>query len=155
MSLIELSDTRSGGGCLAAVRQAGAPFSLFTAIKEIGMLQRHRCVSVLCDRCGDSPGELDVSAHFPTSGAALSAVAGLGWRLVNTGLLCPSCSMVVGCKAVGHEFTVWYSARCCGGEHPPVRHPGGVEGCGVRFRFCTRCGRDESRRLGTDLSVVA
>lgn len=40
-----ICNTRHGGQCLAAAHHAGAPFLLITAIKEIGMLQRHSGVN--------------------------------------------------------------------------------------------------------------
>lgn len=149
MNRIQLNNTRPGGECLAAARRAGAPFSPFDAIKESGMLQRHRCVSVSCDRCA---GHCE---HFPTPGAALRAVAALGWRLIEARLLCPSCQLAVQCAAQGHAFTVWYQPHDCGCAHSPGTHLGGRQGCGLEARHCTRCGRRQSQPSGTVLWVVA
>lgn len=84
----------------------------------------------------------------------MGVVAELGWRLIDARLLCPPCVAAVGC-ACGHEFTVWYRARRCGCTRGPDGHAGGAGGCGLEFRYCTGCGREESHRVDTDLSVVA
>lgn len=133
------------------------------------MLQLTTCVSVECDKCGATPdggnartswgsearGAVVAGAVLRVTAAALETVAALGWRLMDGQLLCPDCVAVRMCEATGHEFTVWYRTRSCGCARGPGGHPGGPSGCGLEFRYCTRCGRDESRYALRDTGCAA
>ena len=46
------------------------------------MIQRHTCVSVHCDQCGDALGSPEFEAHYRTERAALRAAPPLCQALV-------------------------------------------------------------------------
>ncbi|MCA1695337.1 MAG: hypothetical protein LC749_11725 [Actinobacteria bacterium] len=136
MNPIDVYDARPGGpNRQERGHRVGAPESLAEAIKEIGMVQVHTCVSVHCDQCGHSVGSVGFEAHYPTEDAALDAAAAAGW-LVGPGgrLWCSACGPVLTCEADGHEFSPW-------------RHPVVLEGSRVlsEYRHCQRCCLRESR----------
>jgi hypothetical protein len=132
---IEFYGTRPGGpNRQERAHQVGAPESLTEAIKEIGMVQVHTCVSVHCDQCGDSLGSPAFEMHFATKDAALDAAAAEGWLIGPGGRLwCSACGPVLTCEAEGHEFSPW--------RLPVI--PGGRLALS-EFRHCRRCCLEES-----------
>lgn len=103
------------------------------------MVRRHRCVSVHCHQCTDTPTSPMVEAHYPDETTALDAAMAAGWVVAPDGrLLCSACGPVLVCEAEGHEFTDWQSAV-----------PGRV------FRYCARCCLHESRPHPTADSAEA
>jgi hypothetical protein len=49
------------------------------------MIQRHTCVSVRCDQCGDALGSPEFEAHYRTERAALRAATAARWRASSGG----------------------------------------------------------------------
>lgn len=131
------------------------------------MLQLSTCVSVECDRCGHCPqgqsqthrgreaAALTVVVALVAARAVMSAVTTAGWRVVDARVLCPDCGAVAACETTGHEFTAWRWTRRCGCARGLAGHPGGAGGCGLEFRYCTGCGRDESRYTEPGAGAVA
>lgn len=129
------------------------------------MLQRHQCVSVWCDRCAEDLGEGEGPAHFPNQSEALSALSAVGWRLIDTRLLCPECCLAVRCETTGHEFTVWYQPRSCGCHHGPTGHrPAGgvvmvdhndITGCPVQGENAIAMGLDDLISLPVTVAAVS
>ncbi|MGH3809506.1 MAG: hypothetical protein ACRDRU_23335 [Pseudonocardiaceae bacterium] len=136
MTPIDVHDTRPGGpNRQERAHRAGTPESLTEAIKEIGMLQVHTCVSVHCAQCGDSPASLDGEAYWPPEDALLKAAADQGWRVGPGGRLwCSACAPVLTCEAEGHEFSGW---------RRPVTRDG--QPAGSEYRHCRRCCLHASR----------
>ncbi|MBV9160074.1 MAG: hypothetical protein JO281_00645 [Pseudonocardiales bacterium] len=136
MSFADVHGTRPGSpNRQERAHQVGAPESLTDAIKEIGMLQVHTCVSVHCAQCGDSPSSLDFEARWPTEDDVLNAAAAQGWRVGPGGRLwCSACAPVLMCEAEGHEFSGW---------RRPVTRDGRL--AGSEYRHCLRCCLHDSR----------
>ena len=93
------------------------------------MIQRHTCVSVHCDQCGDALGSPEFEAHYHTERAALRGATAARWR-AGSGrrLMCSACAPVLTCEVEGHQFSPW-------------RHPVLIDGLVVRseYRYCRRC----------------
>jgi hypothetical protein len=142
MTLIDVHDTRPGGpNRQERAHRVGVPESLTEAIKELGMIQVHTCVSVHCDQCGDALGDPGFEAHYPTEDAALDAAAAQGWGVGPGGRLwCSACGPVLTCEAEGHEFTQWcpvlIDQAAATAEGQPVSR---------EYRYCRRCCLHESR----------
>jgi hypothetical protein len=123
---IDVHDAQPGSPCLPAVHRTGAPELLTQAIKEIGMVQVHTCVSVHCDQCGNALGGPGLEANYR----------------------CSACRSVLTCAAEGHEFTEWCPIDKCQELFTPLgqaplasdRHSVSYE-----YRYCRRCYLHESR----------
>lgn len=122
------------------------------------MLRPHRCVSVHCDQCADTPEGPGFEAHYSDETAALDAARAAGWLAAPDGrLLCSACGPVLVCEAEGHEFTGWRRSipgpgdlsRTCQCDPARLLHLLGSADCGRQFRYCRRCCLHESRTTST------
>ncbi len=138
MSVSDRYDSRPGGSNRQArAHRVGAPESPAQAIKEIGMVQVHTCVSVHCDQCGQALGSPGFEAHYPSESAALDAAVTEGWQVGPGGRLwCSACGAVLTCEDEGHQFTSWQSST-----------PRDGDATGGWYRYCRRCCLHESRAL--------
>jgi hypothetical protein len=124
------------------------------------MLKICACVRPQCDVCGEFLTSLDLhptETHYATENEALNAVTKVGWRVDSRGrLVCSMCGPALVCQAEGHLFTPWRSLVLGSREHPvdATRHPDLGTVVALRgpirrdYRYCTRCCRHESRRIG-------
>lgn len=103
------------------------------------------CVTVLCDRCGDSwwneGDEWQGVAHYNNQDQAFAELAGqLGWRITTNKQLCPDCSKDEDCERNGHLMMSWQTCWCrnTASATNPVADPEPT--CGHLWRQCTHCG---------------